>query len=317
MRVYIGIDGGGTKTRAVVVTSQGQLLADRTTDGCNVNHYGWDYAQQVLSGLFAGLRGALPEQAIVAAVYLGLAGIDREEDRQRMQAFVQTQWQNTPVGTQHDALPALVSGSGQMAGIVLIGGTGSIAFGINEAGEEARVGGWGYLISDEGSGYDIGKRALRAVMQSYDGRLPQTLLTQLVLEQHGLQDEAELIPLVYAESFTRDSVAAVTRLVFQAAERGDEVSLHLLQEAADDLSELVRVLLHRLPFSQASIPVVVTGGLFHKGSPLGEWVQARLGANVQVMVGERPPVVGALLLAQKLSGDSWTSELADGITRIT
>lgn len=317
MRVYIGMDGGGTKTRAVALSSDGQLLVDHATDGCNVNHYGWEHAQGVLQNLFTEVRSRLPERAVVAAVYLGMAGVDREEDRQRMQAFVQEQWSLIPVDVQHDAMPALVGGSGQEAGIVLIGGTGSVAFGMNDSGEQCRVGGWGYMIGDEGSGYDIGRKALRAVMQGFDGRLPQTVLTKIVLERYGLQEPTELIPLVYSDSFTRDSVAGVTRSVFQAAESGDPVSLRLLQEAGDDLSELVNVLLHRLQFSQDSIPVVVTGGLFHKGSPLMQRVQERLGTKVRVMFAERPPVAGAVRLAHKLSGDAATLELEAGIAQIT
>lgn len=317
MRAYIGIDGGGTKTRAVAVSDDGRLLADHTTDGCNVNHYGWEHSQGVLSGLFADIRAALPAEAKIAAVYLGMAGIDREADQQRMQGFVQQQWGAVPVSVEHDALPALVSGSGQRAGIVLIGGTGSVAFGINDQGQQCRVGGWGYLIGDEGSGYDIGRGALRAVMQSYDRRIPETMMTELVLGHFGLHEPTALIPLVYGESFTRDQVGAVTRLVFQAAEAGDAVSQNLLQSAADDLSELVRVLLHRLQFSAGRVPVVVTGGLFHSGSPLISWVQERLGERVQVIRGDRPPVAGAVILAHQLSGDSASLQWSEILTQIT
>jgi N-acetylglucosamine kinase-like BadF-type ATPase len=147
--------------------------------------------------------------------------------------------------------------------------------------------------------------------------MPKTMLTDLVMGRYSLQHPTELIPLVYGESFTRDAVGDVTRLVFEAARAGDSVGMWLLQNAADDLSHLVNVLLHRLQFSEPTIPVVATGGLFHQGSPLVQLVQERVGAAVQVMVGERPPVTGAVILAQKLSGDSERSDWANVLTQVT
>ncbi|TCP59233.1 BadF/BadG/BcrA/BcrD ATPase family protein [Tumebacillus sp. BK434] len=219
-----------------------------------------------------------------------------------MREWILEQWPGAFVGVENDTLPALVGGSGETEGIVLIGGTGSIAFGINDRGEKCRVGGWGYLIGDEGSGYNIGKDAYSAVLKSFDGRGPQTLLTGKILAYYGLQDPTALIPLVYSNGFTREQVAAVTRFVFEAAREGDEVSLTLLSRAADELGELVRTMLTRMSFVKQRVPVVLTGGLFHEGSPLIGMVQGRLSGRADVVRSEQPPVVGAVLLAHKQTG---------------
>ena len=309
MRAYAGIDGGGTKTRAVVATEDGRLIADLTVDGCNINRFGWEKAQQVLDELFEQIHSALPADTAVAAIYLGMAGVDREPDRLRMQEWVQSKWLDSASRVEHDAMPALVAGSGGGGGIVLIAGTGSIAFGIDPSGREQRVGGWGYLIGDEGSGYDIGRKALQAVMKSHDGRLPQTLLTALLLERYGVELPSGLIPVAYSDTFSKEQMAEVTRYVFQAASAGDEVALGLLNGAADDLSELVEVLLKKLDFAGHRVPVVATGGLFHAGSPLLSLVQERLRDQAEVLVRKRPPVAGALLLSRLLRGEPRTPKL--------
>lgn len=314
-KAFVGVDGGGTKTRAVVVAESGELVADIVTEGSNVNHFGWERAQTVLGDLFEQIRSSLPANTWISSLFFGLAGVDRPDERRKMNEWISTQWPGAAVGVENDTLPALVSGSGETEGIVLIGGTGSIAFGINDRGEKCRVGGWGYLIGDEGSGYNIGRDAYSAVLKSFDGRGPQTLLTGKILAYYKLQDPTALIPLVYSNSFTREQIAAVTRFVFEAAREGDEVSLTLLSRAADELGELVRTMLTRMSFVKTPVPVVLTGGLFHEGSPLISMIEGRLSGRADVVRSEKPPVVGAVLLAHKQAGaapgDNWEQTLTE------
>ncbi|MCX7568821.1 N-acetylglucosamine kinase [Tumebacillus sp. DT12] len=300
MRAYVGIDGGGSKTRALVATETGVLIADLLADGCNVNRYGWERSQHVLDQLFEQIRAALPADTAVAAIYLGLAGIDREPDRRRMTEWASSRWTDCAVRVEHDGMPALAAGSGGRPGIVLISGTGSVAFGIDPSGRQDRAGGWGYLIGDEGSGYDIGRRALQAVMKSHDGLLPPTRLTALLLARYGVEHPTGLIPVVYSDTFSKERMAEVSRFVFAAVAEGDVVALRLLNGAADELGALVRVLLERLDFGDSLVPVVATGGLFHAGSPLLALVQERLQGQAEVLVSDHPPVAGAWMLARQM-----------------
>ncbi|ASS75324.1 hypothetical protein CIG75_10195 [Tumebacillus algifaecis] len=313
MKAFVGVDGGGSKTRAVVVTETGEWIADIVTAGSNVNHFGWERTQSVLQDLFVKIRAALPPDVRIHSLFFGVAGVDRPEARARMTEWIASRFPEAIVEVESDTLPALVSGSGETAGIVLIGGTGSIAFGINEQGEQCRVGGWGYLIGDEGSGYAIGKDACAMVMRSFDGRGPQTLLTAKLLDFYNVETPPALIPLVYATDMTREQIAGATRFVFEAAQEGDAVSIDLLSKAADELSDLVRTMLGRLSFKKERVPVVLTGGLFHEGSPLLDMVRGRLSERVDVVRSTHPPVVGAVSLAFKQGGatpgDHWEQTL--------
>jgi N-acetylglucosamine kinase-like BadF-type ATPase len=317
MRVYIGVDGGGTKTRTIILNSEGALLGDMITGGSNLNHYGWERFREIMEELFSTIRGTIPPEAEVAGIYCGLAGVDRPKMWQQVYELIQEQWPGVLVGLGHDAMPALVCASGKLEGVVLIGGTGAFAFGINETGKQGRVGGWGYLLGDEGSGYDIGRRALQSVMRRYDYRGPDTLLVKKVLEKYAIPSLDELVPIVYSKDFTRNRIAEVAKLVFDAADEGDETARQLLTQAADELYGLVDVLLKRLRFPEGQrISVVLTGGLFHKGSPLIKMISARLHDRAEVVKMERPPAVGSVILALQLSNDEETPAMKETLRKI-
>ncbi|MDQ7826563.1 MAG: BadF/BadG/BcrA/BcrD ATPase family protein [Candidatus Eremiobacteraeota bacterium] len=317
MRVYIGIDGGGTKTRSVLVSSDGTLFVDTITQGSNLNHYGWERFQEIMKELFSSLRARMPQGASVAAIYCGLAGVDRPKAWLNVYELIQAQWPGTLVGLGHDAIPALMCASGKLEGVVLIGGTGAFAFGINEGGKQGRVGGWGYLLGDEGSGYDIGRRALQSVMRCYDYRGPDTLLVQKVLKKYDIPSLNEMVPIVYHKDFTRNTIASVAELVFEAAEEGDEISRQLLTQAADELYGLVDVLLKRLRFPEGQrITIVLTGGLFHEGSPLIGMIRGRLHDRAEVVKIAHPPVLGSVLLAHQLSGDAESPGFKEALNQI-
>jgi N-acetylglucosamine kinase-like BadF-type ATPase len=316
MKAFVGVDGGGSKTRAVIVRESGELIADLKTEGSNVNHFGWERAQSILQELFVQIRKSLPSKTRIESIFLGLAGIDRSEERRKMGEWISSQWPGVKVGVENDAVPALVSGAGDAEGIVLIGGTGSIAFGMNDRGEQCRVGGWGYLIGDEGSGYDIGKEACAAVLKSYDGRGEKTLLTDKILAHYQIESPTSLIPLVYSNEFTREQMAAMTRFVFEAAQDGDPVSLSLLNKAADELSDLVHALMARLTFAKERVPVVLTGGLFHEGSLLISLVRERLPEHIEVVRSEHPPVAGAVIMSYRQAGRTPGVEFAESLRRI-
>jgi N-acetylglucosamine kinase-like BadF-type ATPase len=198
----------------------------------------------------------------------------------------------------HDAHIALAAGTEAREGIVLIAGTGSVAYGRDASGGEDRVGGWGYLLGDEGSGYEIGRRALTAVLRQFDGRGPQTALTELVLNAYRLPEPTALIPLVYGEQASREQVARAARLVFEAAAMGDAVAQSLLEHAAGELASHVVALLQKMNFTAQRVHVVLAGGLFFADSPLQGLLAARLPEHVELRPGQ-PPVLGALRLARE------------------
>src|SRR5207248_9614696 len=159
-----------------------------------------------------------------AAVCVGIAGVDRDDEARAVRAIMRRVGYQSRVGVVNDALIALAAGAGDAPGIVVIAGTGSIVYGRKARDEAARAGGWGHIIGDEGSGYWIGREALAAVMRAVDGRGPATRLTEDVLEHFGIADVSRLPRSVYDRELARMSVAAIGPSVQRARDSGDAVA---------------------------------------------------------------------------------------------
>src|SRR5918994_242731 len=176
----LGIDAGGTKTVCYLADAHGHIVGEGRAGGANLQAHGELEVEKVLHAVIdqaVGDRAILP-----VAVCLGVAGVDREEDDRVVRGIMRRLGFKSHTLVVNDALVALVAGAGDDPGVVLIAGTGSIAYGVNTDGYAARSGGWGFVLGDEGSGYWIGRQALTAVVRAADGRGAKTRLTELVLE---------------------------------------------------------------------------------------------------------------------------------------
>jgi N-acetylglucosamine kinase-like BadF-type ATPase len=162
----------------------------------------------------------------------------------------------------NDALVALVAGVGSEPGVVLIAGTGSIAYGVNPAGLAARAGGWGFVLGDEGSGYWIGRQALAAVVREADGRAAPTQLTPLVLEHFHLAKVDGLVREVYDRGLNRHAIAAIAGLVGKARDGGDVTSAEILNRASDELTRAASSVVSRLEMRGLAFGTVLSGGMF-------------------------------------------------------
>src|SRR6266545_4619339 len=164
----LGIDAGGTKTVCLLADAQGAIVAEGRGPGANLHTAGELAVEKVLHEV---MEAAIGDREIsLAAICIGIAGVDREDEAQTVGAIMRRIARHSRVVVVNDALIALVAGAGDAPGIVVNAGTGSIVYGRNAKGEAARAGGWGHIIGDEGSGYWIGREALAAVMRAGDGR---------------------------------------------------------------------------------------------------------------------------------------------------
>jgi N-acetylglucosamine kinase-like BadF-type ATPase len=204
----------------------------------------------------------------------------------------------------NDALIALEAGAPGGDGIVLIAGTGSIAYGRDTRGRAARSGGWGYVLGDEGSGYWLGRQALRSVMRASDGRGRATALTPLVLEHYGISRSEELVQQIYGDGGGADptAIAALSTLVQRAAADGDIVALLLIETSAMDLTSLAASVAHRLDLEQCAI--VLAGGVLRAVPLLQTALTSQLrhampDATTQALDVE--PATGAVRLAAALT----------------
>jgi len=223
----------------------------------------------------------------------------RPEDRAVMQTWAAERFPGATVAVVTDAQLVLAAGTPAGWGLALISGTGSLAYGEDAAGRNARAGGWGYLLGDEGSGYAIGLAALRAVMRAADGRGPATALTAAVLAHWGLQQPQELVRHVYRPELGRTEIAALAALVDAAAGQGDAVARALTAEAGRELALAVQAVARQLAFTGA-VPCAVAGSVLVKGQAVATAFRAaavELGLQLEPFTPVAEPVWGAIRLA--------------------
>ncbi|MGG1660077.1 N-acetylglucosamine kinase [Brevibacillus sp. NRS-1366] len=294
---FIGIDGGGTKTRAAICDGTGQVLALASGEASNPLSRPWGEVERTLRTCIADVREqAGVSEGDVAGLYIGLGGADRPRVKAMIQNAFADSWQER-LFIDNDAVAALYAGTWGRPGIVLICGTGSIAYAVSEQGTRQRVGGWGYLIGDEGSGFDLGRKAAAAVLRAYDGRGKETLLTELFLTHYGVERPDELISMIYEASNPRMALAQTSALVEQAAALGDAIAAELISQAADFLIELASTCLAK---RTEPLPVVLAGGLLTAQTMLRQQLIEK--APFATVIPTVSPVIGSLVAAMTRKG---------------
>jgi len=227
--------------------------------------------------------------------------VDRPHDEEVIRGILRRLGYRETARVVNDAAIALVAGAQERVGIVILAGTGSIAYGADRAGHTARSGGYGFLLADEGSGYWLGHQALRAAVRSADGRGPQSALAGLVFESLGVGSVAEMVPVVYEKGLPKFRIAAHAGLVQQASDRGDAVATALLEEAALELSLAARAVAQRISLGGGPYRVVLAGGVFKACPSLPGRIERCLGLPGAELVPLRvEPAQGAVALALDL-----------------
>ncbi len=294
----LGIDAGGTKTVGYLADESGRVLAEGRAGGANLQREG---ELGVEKTLHAVMDQALGERGLeLAAIGLGMAGVDRERDGTVVRGIMRRIAARSRVVVVNDALIALVAGVGEDPGVVIICGTGSIAYGRNSLDQAARAGGWGHILGDEGSGYWIGRQALRAVARAADGRGPATALTARILSHFGASEVPQLVGEVYDREQRHPDLAQLARLVQQARDEGDEVATQLLELAAHELVRAARSVVERLRMRDSSFAFVLAGGVFCGVPWLSDELARRLPAiapQARVIGLTVEPALGAVSLA--------------------
>jgi N-acetylglucosamine kinase-like BadF-type ATPase len=228
-----------------------------------------------------------------------MSGVDRPADRAVAEAFAHDVLPGVPTFICNDASAALYSGAGKAEGVVVIAGTGSIVYGFAPDGRSARAGGWGYHLGDEGSGWWIAEQALFAIARAHDGRMPPTTLTERFLQRLELAQPADIIGWAYSPAWTRDAVASLAPLVFEAAQAGDAAALQIVQQGVDALARCVQIVAQKLVLHTAPFAVVLFGSLFR--SALYEYAMRRAlserTAHAQPKVPAVDAAVGAAWIA--------------------
>jgi N-acetylglucosamine kinase-like BadF-type ATPase len=314
-RVVIGIDGGGTRLRAALVSCAGELLGFGEGGAGNYHDVG---AEQVRSNIDHAIGQAWafanssPRKA--AAIFLGLGSIVTQEDRNAICQVVRdlSLVPSEAIGVDHDLRVALMGGLAGETGIVLIAGTGSSCYGRDSHGNSWQSGGWGPTLDDPGSSFWLGRQAMIAAIRDYDGRGEATQLRERVVDELGLSDIRHILRRVELQGMTRSEIASLARLVTQTAAEGDPVACQIIRQGTDELAQMVAAVATNLARTQETkgpIPVIVTGGLTSARqvfmNPLTKSL-ARFAPMTTLKEAVLPPVLGAALLAMELAGERLT-----------
>lgn len=304
----IGMDGGGTKTHAIIADTKGAILKMHFGGPSNFQIIGVEKAAETIFSLIemcCGSVGCTIED--IVTIVCGLSGAGRIGDQQRMAEGL-TNYASTKksklkkVVIESDARIALEGAFKGSAGIILIAGTGSIAFGKDRKGVIHRVGGWGRVLGDEGSGYFLGRSGLTAVTRHLDGRGEKTKLTAMIAKEFELKDQTAIINAVYKNNF---DVASVAPLVLIAAEKKDPVCLSIAETSVIDLADHITVAAKKISSSsakKAKVCVSLIGGLISNDTLLSRFLRKHISAKlpgIEIIEPMSSPAYGAVLLGMK------------------
>lgn len=291
----IGIDGGGTNLRVIVVQPDLTIVGGANAGTANPNVIGHDSSSALLQQT---IRDAITNAGLeldqIDAVGIGVAGAPREFESEWLYHAMFGVLPDALIVPSSDHEIALVGALGKREGVLILAGTGSVGYGVNAAGESALVGGWGYLLGDEGSGYSLGMDALRALMKVWDGRLPESSLTEPILTALGLQNIWDIVTWLYNDVVRTPEIAKLSPIVLEHAVKGDGVAQMIVERGVEGLVEHVETIKRRLGMIQPDI--AFAGGLLTSENLLSRTLCDRLGLS-SIPQPRYTPVVGAALLA--------------------
>jgi N-acetylglucosamine kinase-like BadF-type ATPase len=304
-KFWLGVDGGGTNCRAVILGASDEILGEGHAEAANHIRVGMDTAiNHVVQAVTQACGQAGIELSEVSAACLGLAGVSHPDHHRQMLAALKEALPISDITLETDARVALAGATGAKPGVVIIAGTGSIACGVNSRGRFARAGGWGPAMGDEGSGSYIGRRALESVMMSYDYRGEPTSMMEPILRHFGVKSPPELPPVIYDDpDKAMREISQLSKIAVMAAEEGDKVASGILKDAAKELAVAAIAVIEQLRMERDEFQVACVGGVFEAGelilNPLREEIHA-FAPRAEIAPPIDPPVVGAAKMAKAM-----------------
>jgi N-acetylglucosamine kinase-like BadF-type ATPase len=305
MKFIIGIDGGGTKTRCIAADIKGKPLYETKGGPSNYLVFGLDNVVETLFNLLKDCIKSLKcDFEDIAFIVLGTAGAGRKDDAEKLEKgfleyIIKQKEKINNFKVVSDARIALEGAFSGRPGSILISGTGSIMFGKDAKGEIHRVGGFGRFLGDEGSGYSIGKKGLAALSKFYDGRGEMTMLSELAVNQFGIDSGEKLINAVYKNNF---DIASAAQQVIYAAEKDDKVCLNIVDQETEELISHISAMKKKL--KQKIMEVSFTGSIITTDNffsrLLNKKVKERF-SDVNVIKPEHDAVMGAVIMAKNFT----------------
>lgn len=305
MKLFLGVDGGQSSTTALVADETGHVVGVGRAGPCN--HAGAaEGRERFIQAIGGSVREAAGGGATFECACFGFSGGASDKEALAREIVRANRYVIT-----HDALIALAGATGGEPGIVVIAGTGSMAFGRNREGRTARAGGWGYAFGDEGSAFDLVRQALRAVVRFEEGWGPSTNLRAALLESEGARDGHDLLHRFYTDEYPRARVASLAPLVDEAARAGDTQAREILGGAAHSLGTIAAAVRGQLFRPDQSVTVSYTGGVFRSAVLLERFrMLVELTEGNRVAAPKYGPAAGALIEAYRAAGLTCTPDQA-------
>jgi N-acetylglucosamine kinase-like BadF-type ATPase len=258
-KYVIGVDGGGTKTMAALADSEGKILKLVKTGPSNLRNVG---LQKAVENIALAIKKVSPKKGKILSIFIGLAAIEEEFkfEKEKIKREIRKKIKfrgKLEIGS--DQIVAFRSGTDEKNGIVLISGTGCVCHGWRN-GKEAKTSGWGWL-NDEGSGFWVGQRGFQAIFKELDGRGEKTLIKKLVFKKWRLKKKDDFLKKVYGKDSIRQ-VSLISRIVDEAAKRGDRIARKIMEKAAKELVFSAKKVIEKLNFKNEEFPIVLIGRVF-------------------------------------------------------
>lgn len=314
MPYVFGVDGGGSTSRAIMITDAGRVVYLGKGPGVNYHEVGASQVATTLKRLFnEALQASRARRDECIGIGLGLAGVSREQDHKLLTGMFDPVFGKDAYTLTSDAEIALLSGTLSEMGILVIAGTGSIVYGRNQEGAEARAGGYGPLLADDGSGYHIAVECFRRILRAHDGMEEPNALTEPVLAHYNLKSLDELVSWINSSTASREKIASVAPLVIHAALEDDPVALDILSDQADRLVLGVEAVWKRLQMADR-FDVVLSGGVFAHSPKYREFIQRKIRyllPGAQIFPPKLDPVLGAAFFAFSQAGITINDDLLD------
>lgn len=311
-RCYLGIDGGGTKTAFCLVSEEGRPLAEHSCGSIHLKQVEeTEWLRRLREGRDTVLKiaGLSPEH--LSGTFAGVPGYGEFEDvittvRKRLPELF-----DGPLEIGNDCVPGWAAGTGGKPGVNMVLGTGAIAYGRNAAGEEARSSGWGPFVGDEGSAYDLGKKALALFAKEADGRLQGRILYELMARRLQLSKDFDLFARLEELHYERGAVAALASVLTEAAEAGDPHAGRAVKRAAYEAAQAIEACAAKLFKPGEPVLVSTSGGVFKAGELILAPLREALDKQEHSFRLCRPlmsPARGAALMALRAAGIAVTEK---------
>ncbi|WP_432403923.1 N-acetylglucosamine kinase [Wukongibacter sp. M2B1] len=298
MQYYIGIDGGGTKTLAYLGNEKKNIIEAIEVGSTNYHSVGIEKVRLELQEIF---KFFIESQDItiekIKGICIGGAGIDCKSDEKAIEKVFRDIGYKNVLQIYNDSVIALVGANGSKRGAILVSGTGSIAFGIDKNGEKHRVGGWGHIIDDAGSGYAIARDGLKKIMESYDGREEDTKIWQSIKDKLNLSHIDELITFIYDTNTKKHDIAKLAPCIIDLYEI-DRVANRVIDIAVKDLCSMIDCLAKKMKEEDFSLGL--SGSIFLKSEIIRKlFIQEmkKIHSDIRIHLPKENAVMGALALA--------------------